>query len=1345
MRIDLTVRADDGSERDVAITAPAGSRFASIAPALARAVPGVRAEWCGRRQIDPNAVVGDRELRSGAVLTEGPREPAERAGTRLEIVGGVNAGRGIALELGGFELGRAPGCALVLADPRVSRHHARVTTTLSRVSVRDLGSTHGSYLDGAVVEDERALPPGSILRIGDTFLAVTAPAEALIPTRPRPDGTVLVTRSRRGGAVPERRVIDMPSDPDAGPRVRVPWVTALVPALAGGALALGMHSMKYLAFAALGPVAFVLAAVVDRLRGRSTRQRSRASHRRRVEQAERDIAAGVSRELTIRRAAHPDPASLLRTGRGPGAGLWHRRRGDVDLLRLRVGLASRPSMLAVSRDSATAPAAQLPAVPVLVDLAAGPVGVAAPPEVRRALARWLVAQLAVQASPADVELVLLVGDDAEWSWTRWLPHLRGRVAHAGSGHGLLIDDLVETARLRRDGGLNGPWRGPWLVLVIDPVTGPIVDRLDWLLSDGAAVGISALCFADHAEELPAACTHVIDAAGDSGATLRVSDNTGGAAAQVIADRVGTEWSEQLARALAPLRDAAADTSLPTQCRLADLIDSAAPAAESIRRTWQTCDGAASTILGVGTDGVVRIDLDRDGPHALIAGTTGSGKSELLQALIVGLAARYPPELVTFLLIDYKGGAAFARCSDLPHTIGVVTDFDEHLTQRVLASLDSEIRRREMLLAAAGAADRADYCASGGILPRLVLIVDEFATLATELAGFVPALVGIAQRGRSLGVHLVLATQRPAGVVSPEIRANTALRVALRTTSAADSVDVIDSPEAVAIDRRTPGRAFVRLGTAVHAVQCAHVACAEPPNEVSVDVLDAWRQLPQRAGDGPTDLDRFVREIRAAAAGHPPPRQPWLPPLPGIIAIGDLPAAPPPHVAVGLVDRPDEQRQEPLLFDLRAGGAILLVGSPRSGRSSALVSVGLAAARQCAPPDLHLHTVDGSGTGLRGLGKLPHIGTAAGVPDGFALVARLVERLEAEFARRRSARHAGRAEPALLLLIDDWEAVTAASEQHDGGRTVERLLTVVRDAAAAGATVVVSGGRAALAPRLSALAGSRFVLRMNDAADYAQAGVDPRAFPVHPPPGRAIRVADAAEVQFAFPGDARAQEHAAAQCAAQWPDPAPSRLRLRNLPTRVRLGELRRTDGWLLGVGGDDARPISVDLTTGARRMLVAGPPRSGRSTVLCSILRQAGRRSVLVAAPDRSPVAAGARESGFRLLTPASPFDAMPRHDLLLIDDCETFTDTALGDALLDEVRRADGDHIVVASARSDVAAVSFRGVAAALRLSGAGVLLRPGPLDGELLGVSLPRARPDPVAGRGVLVPDPAWHLGAQ
>ena len=192
--------------------------------------------------------------------------------------------------------------------------------------------------------------------------------------------------------------------------------------------------------------------------------------------------------------------------------------------------------------------------------------------------------------------------------------------------------------------------------------------------------------------------------------------------------------------------------------------------ESVIATWRAAatTPALQTALGADVEGPVTVDLVTDGPHALVGGTTGSGKSELLRTLVAGLALGRGPEQLSLVLVDYKGGAAFDRCRELPHVVGVVTDLDDHLAERVLRSLEAELRRRERALRSAGVADLASYHRARqrdptlDPLPRLAIVIDEFATLAAELPDFLGALIGTAQRGRSLGVHLVLATQRPVG-------------------------------------------------------------------------------------------------------------------------------------------------------------------------------------------------------------------------------------------------------------------------------------------------------------------------------------------------------------------------------------------------------------------------------------------------------------------------------------------------------------------------------------------------------------------------------------------------------
>ena len=257
---------------------------------------------------------------------------------------------------------------------------------------------------------------------------------------------------------------------------------------------------------------------------------------------------------------------------------------------------------------------------------------------------------------------------------------------------------------------------------------------------------------------------------------------------------------------------------------------------------------------------------------------------------------------------------------------------------------------------------------------------------------------------------------------------------------------------------------------------------------------------------------------------------------------------------------------------------------------------LAAAARCAPDSLELHAIDSTASALGALAALPHLGTLANRSDGFDLAARLLARLDAEFVRRRDWLAAGNAAPALLLLVDGWEGLAAQSDQHDGGRTADRLLALMRDAPAARATVVVAGGRATLSTRIAATAATRFVLHQHESSDYAQAGLDPRSVRHTLPPGRAIRVADRAEVQFIHPGTADDQRGAAAACAARWPGEPAQRLRLRRLPRSMPLTQLPATQATALGVGGDDAAPVMLDLRAGAGRVLVAGPPRSGRST-----------------------------------------------------------------------------------------------------------------------------------------------------
>nr|WP_231127224.1 FtsK/SpoIIIE domain-containing protein [Motilibacter aurantiacus] len=1117
-----------------------------------------------------------------------------------------------------------------------------------------------------------------------------------------------------------------------------------------------------------------------------------------------DAEAALAAERTARRDGLPDPVAVRAAALGPGRRLWERRREDPDFLLLRVGTGVVPAEVTLEDPDREEHRRRVPleldGVPVGVALARhGVIGVAGPGA--RGTASWLALQAAALHPPGDLQVLVLAGRDtaADWEWARWLPHCRPSLGQDCAV--LLAVEAEDVARrlaelaalVARRTQARDPVAAaqvldePALLVVVDgarrlrPLPG-----LVQALRDGPGARVHVVCVEAEERLLPAECRAVVSPGPDG--LLRVAEQHGPDVGAVLPDAVAPAWCEEVARALAPLREGArdaAEAALPPASRLLEVLGLDPPTPEGVRARWARAGARTLAVLGEALDGPFAVDLGRDGPHALVAGTTGAGKSELLQTLVATLAASYPPERVSFVLVDYKGGAAFADCAALPHTVGMVTDLDGSLVERALASLRAELVRREHLLAAAGAKDVDDHLARGDgaePLPRLLIVIDEFASLARELPGFVTGLVDIAQRGRSLGISLVLATQRPSGAVSPEIRANTNVRIALRMTDGAESGDVIDAPDAGRIPRQLPGRAYARLGHAsLVPFQAARVggtpprATAEqPPRVLPFDRAALARPWPApgqpaaAAATAVTDLSALVAAVRdaAAQAGSRPPRRPWLPPLPEALALDGLPGVAG-AAAYGLLDRPAAQAQEPAAVALASFGHLGVVGAPRSGRTTALRTLAAALATAHPSADLHLYALDCGGGGLQGLVELPHCGAVVGRAEP-ERAARLLAHLAGEARRRQEALAAGgyadigeqrAGEPAglrlphVVLLVDRWEGLVAALGEADGGRLVDEVTALLREGASVGLHVVVAGDRSLLLGRVGAAIEDKLLLRLADPADYALAGVSPRCLPPDGlPAGRALRSDSAEPVQVALlDGALSGREQAAAlrrlgerlarRDAAL---PAASRPpRVDALPARVSFEQAwqLRPEGWLpqhalVGVGGDTLAAQGPDLSAGAGGFLVAGPPRSGRSTVLLTMARSllAGGTGLVLVAPRASPLRALAGRPGvvqvledaaLPAATLASALGRLaPGRGALLLDDADLLRDCPAREVLLDAVREAaDGGRAVVAAGSVDEGFAGFSGWQVELRKARCGVLLAPqGLADGDLIGVRLPR-----------------------
>ncbi|MDQ2729579.1 MAG: FtsK/SpoIIIE domain-containing protein, partial [Actinomycetota bacterium] len=1109
-------------------------------------------------------------LAQGSVIGLGaPAPPASTGedGVELAVVGGLGAGRRVAASPPAvITLGRSVDNTVPLDDPQASRHHARVDLRPDAAVLQDLGSTNGVGWAGYRLGGPQALSLGDAFMIGDTVLALRAAeptATVLDPVAGA--GTRHFNRPPRLPPPPVVTDLDVPTEPEKPVGRRFPLLSLLAPVVIGAVLVTVLHSLIYLAFIVLAPVMGLSNYLGDRRHGRREYRTKLAAYQRDVAELDANLAAAVAADERARRSALPDPAAITRIATAPTTRLWERRIDDEDFLRVRVGVADVAAHVNL-RGKAGRPTPTARLVPVSFDAGdAGVMGLAGPRPAALALARAMIVGAAVLHSPRDLRIGVLAGQDAidDWAWMAWLPHLIpldpswGSARFVGAGRQQAEERLAALRRLiddRREVARNqlrtGPPPAARVLVVLDGARRlRALEGLTDVLRAGPDAGVVALCLDDHETSLPEECRVTVAASNKAGTRVVVRRRGAEPVNDVIADGMGTEMADEVARALAPVRDSGPATGggaaeLPRSLRLLDLVGLDEPTEADVTRVWQGPAGGRSTeaVLGAGPGGPFVVDLRRDGPHGLVAGTTGAGKSELLQSFVASLALANRPDALAFVLVDYKGGSAFKECRELPHCVGLVTDLDGHLAGRALASLTAELKRREGLLAHAGAANIEEYWATAALgtsphLPRLAIVVDEFATLVDEVPEFVQGVIGIGMRGRSLGVHVILATQRPAGVVSAELRANVNLRLCLRVANPEESTDVIGVPDAARIARDTPGRAYALTGyrdltlfqTARIGVPRATGSRRGQPRAVTVEPLRltalgaGMREDPEEeaSAGAPTDLSVLVSAIAAAATtrGIERPASPWLAPLPDLVPL-EAPPAPAGLVSagvleamIGLIDRPEAQAQEPFVLDLDRTGSVLVIGAVRSGRSTTLRTIvaGLVATR--SPEDLHLYGVDCGNRALDSLAALPHCGAVVSGDDPERLI-RLVDLLS-ELVRHRG--QTGQATPPVVVVVDRLEAFVARYAERDGGRLVDRLDQLLREGGAVGVTFVISGDRTAFTTRLSSAVEARLVLRQADRSDYGLVGLDVRRIPAHMPNGRALWAQTGHEVQIGILG------------------------------------------------------------------------------------------------------------------------------------------------------------------------------------------------------------------------------------
>ncbi|MDK1277686.1 FtsK/SpoIIIE domain-containing protein [Arthrobacter sp. zg-Y919] len=1216
----------------------------------------------------------------------------------LAVCSGPDAGRVVPLQRGRYIIGRTvqdgAGPGIGIADPALSRHHAELVVGAESVVIRDLGSANGTWVDGCRVRTA-VVDTGTSLRLGYSQVRLSLPgASPEVPGTPPDLFQPLIVRLA-----------------DQGQKTGLLLVGALLPLTLGVVLALVTGLWMSLAFSAVSAVTALLAA---------------AGARRRRREDAAAVARAVEEDRSRRMLAAPDPGETALAAHA------HRKRVGARYAAMvcpvRIGAATQPANLEVvpARPHFTPP--QIPEAPVVLALGRDPdIRLDGSTAEVDACARTILMQASTAAGPR----VVYAGTPSELELhARFLPGVT--LAPLPSASTSAVNAAAATLRTALAGpsGLDGP---AVRVLFVSRSWARYAAGLLTALPESLQTQISVVRMGG-----PLAAITVTLAPGRGTLVSRSGS------LDFVPDLVQPLTFERLSRALAA---AAVPLAEPTRSTASGELPSATAfgachrlSPELLLRGWQDRTQELKAVVGVTESGPVTLALDKDGPHFLVAGTTGSGKSEFLRTFVASLAVSQPPSAFTFLLIDFKGGSGLAPLASLPHAVGLLTDLTAENVSRALVSLRAELRRRESLLSAAGVDNLAAYnsgrAAAQG-LPRLLVVIDEFRMLADEVPGAVTDLLRIAAVGRSLGLHLLLATQRPQGAVSTDIRANIATSVALRVQSAAESRDVISTDSAAAIPPEMPGRAYLRKGShPPQPFQSLSTSLRSGATHAELRELDEYFASSSVEGTettaDPDALDRLVSELReaAAAGGYSAPFPPVQQPLPAALSPELLSRIQRPAgadgILLGLLDEPGQQRLRDLSWHPRRDSHLAVLGAPRSGAPDCLnltVSAHLAAL-----PGRHLYVLDADGS-LAWLAAAEQTGAYTGPSDTHRaarvlayLAGQILHRLAPPAPTAAESRGQDRRSPAagsgkddaglppagITLIITGWARWCTAFRSGRGLSGEEDLADLVRDGERADICVVLAGDREVLGARFFPLIPNRMFFPAEASAETLL--LWPRLPPMDRVRGRALvqgrcGTPEGLSAQMLDP-----QLPVDPDRLPSLPPGSPRPHRIESLPAVVppeTLGKASSAEWLPVGVSGDELDTASVRIPSGSV-FLVAGPRGSGRTSFLRQLRRSADPAlCCLASSPEEVERAVSALEH--------RPDEL--RGFLLLVDDA---------DSLPAPIHRKLAD-LQILGVRLALAGVSGHQLAARVplalqvRSSPHGALLRPlAPADGDIFGVRI-------------------------
>jgi S-DNA-T family DNA segregation ATPase FtsK/SpoIIIE len=1120
---------------------------------------------------------------------------------------------------------------------------------------------------------------------------------------------------RAAPAMPSGEVLLDPP-PEVPPAGGKGWSRMLmILPMGAGAAAMGLMmgvqrggAMTYVAGSMYGvSVLGMIAMVAMNTTGPGKREmiESRRAYLRHLAQLRAQVRTTIRQQREAMYYRNPDPDelwTLMDSGR-----LWERRRHDADFTVVRIAVGAqevatrlippqtRPvdelePLCAVALRKFVNTYSIVPDLPVAVALRDfSHIYLRGSDDAVHDLARALIAQIVTFHAPDDLWVGICTPDHrrAQWEWAKWLPHVQhpgkadavGPIRLVAPGVAALeamLDDVLIN-RPRFDPGTSSS-AGPHILVIVD---GGSTAGSDHLMTEGGVDGVTILDLSAPPPRLLDDTSVVLEIAADgivTGTTMDGSTTVG------KADALDQPRAEVLARELAPLRLSAIsygeESAISQNLGLSDLLEVADPLQIDLAETWagRPNRDRLRVPIGVGPDGrPIELDLkesaqDGMGPHGLLVGATGSGKSELLRTLVLALAMTHNPEILNFVLVDFKGGATFASLDRLPHTSAMITNLEDELAlvDRMLGAIQGELTRRQELLRKAGNyASQRDYerARSAGVplapLPSLLVIVDEFSELLTARPDFIDMFVQIGRVGRSLGVHLLLASQQLDEGRLRGLESHLSYRIGLRTNSSMESRAVLGAPDAYELPR-APGHGYLRTGTeGLVRFKAAYVSGAvrrdgaggiggtrrgDPVRDYSTFYVAPLRdELPETTGEPETDEEETIVGdtllevlVRQMEGNGTPAYEVWLPPLDVAPTLGQLlpPLIADPDRGVtidaierfgtlqalgGIVDKPFEQRRDPMWLDLTgSAGNVMVIGAAQSGKSNFLRTLLVSLAVSHTPREVQFYGLDFGGGPLSALEDLPHMGSVASRRDvdevrrTIAELHGLMRAREELFATQgvegaaayRRAKQQGRfAEDPFgdVFLVVGWSVLRGEFED------LEPVVNEIANRGLGfGIHIMAATNRwMDVRPATRDVFGTKIELRLGEPSDSAINRREAVNVPEQSP-GRGL-TPDGYHFLAGLPRIDREQRvddlaEAVGEyvklCAEHWPgQPAP---RVRLLPSQLPYDALPAAVGSLvpIGIAESDLQPVWLDFDAEPHALLF-GDMESGKSSFLRSLAR----------------------------------------------------------------------------------------------------------------------------------------------